>query len=51
MAHTCPVCGSYCTCGGDIDDMDLGMVPVHCECCVDDDEDYGFDEDDDNDYL
>ena len=28
MAHTCPDCGQYCTCNGDIDD-----------CCNDFDED------------
>lgn len=34
MAHTCPQCGSYCTCRGDWDDMDLG-IDYYCECCED----------------
>lgn len=24
MAHTCPNCGSFCTCNGDWDDIDFG---------------------------
>ena len=35
MAHTCPECGSYCTCNGDIDDIDWGE-DLMCECCPDD---------------
>lgn len=27
MAHTCPLCGCYCTCKGDWDDFDLGKLP------------------------
>lgn len=27
MAHTCPECGCYCTCSGDMEDMDLGILP------------------------
>jgi len=32
MAHTCPECYSYCTCNGDIDDIDWGEDYM-CVCC------------------
>lgn len=48
MAHSCPVCGSYCTCGGDWDDIDIGMLNINCECCNDDD-DYWEDDEEWND--
>lgn len=36
MAHKCPVCGAFCTCNGDIDDLCLGfeddvMACTHCD--------------------
>ena len=36
MAHTCPVCGAYCNCNGDIDDVCLDfeddvLACVHCD--------------------
>lgn len=35
MAHSCPVCGNYCTCGGDIDDCEFDNTPeqMACTCC------------------
>ncbi len=47
MAHSCPICDSYCTCGGDIDDMQFdGTVYqnncYHCECDNDDDDEIGY---------
>lgn len=32
MVHTCPECGSHCTCNGDWDDIDYGDDPDcgHC---------------------
>jgi len=33
MAHTCPDCGSYCCCNGDIDDCDWGES-LDCVCCL-----------------
>jgi hypothetical protein len=44
MAHSCPRCGSYCTCSGDWDDIDLGLdfPNCRCDCRV-------YDEDDEND--
>jgi len=55
MAHSCPECDSYCTCGGDIDDMQLDGTAeqIRCTCCLNrrwDDDDY-LDDDDDSDYL
>jgi hypothetical protein len=44
MAHTCPDCGSYCTCQGDWDDMDMGSWSK-CACCL------GKEEDFDREYL
>ena len=35
MAHTCIECGSYCTCHGDIDDIDFGEVDFCTHCPVD----------------
>ena len=35
MAHTCPECGQYCTCNGDIDDIDFGdgsEGQINCIC-------------------
>ena len=32
MAHTCPECGSYCTCNGDWDDIDFGE-DLDCHHC------------------
>lgn len=32
MAHTCPECSQYCTCQGDIDDVDFGERS-DCVCC------------------
>lgn len=32
MAHTCPECGDYCTCGGDWDDIDFGES-LDCRHC------------------
>lgn len=49
MAHTCPECGSYCTCQGDWDDVDFG-IKLNCICCIesdDYDDDDSFDEYDD----
>jgi hypothetical protein len=36
MAHTCPECGSYCTCNGDIEDMclDTEEAVIGCLCCA-----------------
>lgn len=52
MAHTCPICQTYCTCAGDIDDMDLGIVPKVCFCCIDkedeDDDDFDYGDCDDD---
>lgn len=44
MAHSCPICDSYCTCGGDIDDMQLDETEytINCTHCTDD---LDFDED------
>jgi hypothetical protein len=35
MAHTCPECGSYCTCNGDIDEdiYDFDADIKACTCC------------------
>lgn len=32
MAHTCPTCGNYCTCGCDIEDaiQDFNDFCIHC---------------------
>ena len=53
MAHTCPICGSLCHCGGDIDDLDFGerWDCEHCPYDEDEDEIYGdgFDDRDDDD--
>jgi hypothetical protein len=49
MAHTCPVCGQYCTCGGDWDDIDMGYDPDCTHCDLDDIE--GAETDDDDDYI
>jgi hypothetical protein len=44
--HTCPECGSACTCGGDIEDHNTGdgEFAQGCTCCaelpVDDDDVY-----------
>ena len=35
MAHTCPECYQYCTCNGDIDDIDFGEDPECTHCPVD----------------
>lgn len=51
MAHTCPYCDKYCTCSGDIDDIDMGYFEAcTCNCCDDeelDDNDFFDDEDTD----
>ena len=54
MAHTCPECGFICHCGGDIDDIVIGIAPprrycAHCqeEDLYDDGEEFFDDEDDD----
>ena len=47
MAHTCPDCGQYCTCGGDVDDIDWGDEgdgALNCSHCWDD----KFDHDNDD---
>jgi hypothetical protein len=50
MAHTCPECGSKCTCRGDWSDVILGE-DVNCLCCIDlDDEELDDYFDDDEDY-
>lgn len=51
MAHTCPHCGQYCHCGGDIDDICFGEK-LTCTCCYGDDEedDDFYDDWDDNDH-
>lgn len=49
MAHSCPNCFSYCTCKGDIDDIDMGVWDG-CECCCEcEDDDDDDDRDDPND--
>lgn len=45
MAHSCPVCGCTCHCGGDIDDIcfDSNEELDSCTCCdefEEDDEDF-----------
>lgn len=43
MAHSCPICDSYCHCGGDIDDIQLDGTEHQNSCnhCDDlDDEDW-----------
>lgn len=47
MAHTCPCCGNYCTCCGDIDDIDMGEWDgcKHWRECEND-----YDEDDEDYY-
>ena len=49
MAHSCPICDQYCTCGGDIDDMQLDGTEEqencsHCDNHDPDNNDYDFDE-------
>lgn len=36
MAHSCPVCGGICHCGGDIDDIcfDETEEMDDCTCCA-----------------
>lgn len=46
MAHTCPRCGSYCTCRGDWDDCDFG-ININCECDCSEDDDEELDDIDD----
>lgn len=48
MAHTCPVCGNHCHCGGDIDDLIFNDTAEQdcCICCEYEDSD-GSDFDDD----
>jgi hypothetical protein len=48
MAHTCPVCGNFCTCRGDWDDIDFG-IKYDCECCNDEEDDFDDDLEDDTD--
>ena len=47
MAHTCPDCGQYCNCNGDIDDicLDLPEDAMNCTHCLDE---YGVDYDDED---
>lgn len=36
MAHSCPECGMWCHCGGDIDDIECRTaewVYKNCDCC------------------
>lgn len=50
MAHTCPECGKYCTCGGDWDDIDFGEN-INCECpCWMEDNEFDDDPYEDPDY-
>ncbi len=51
MAHSCPVCGLACYCGGDIDDafdvdLDAEGDCVHCLGKDEDDDEDCFDVDD-----
>lgn len=46
MAHTCPICGMTCHCGGDIDDICFGESDEFCTHC-----DYDEDESDPDDEL
>jgi hypothetical protein len=50
MAHTCPVCGQTCNCGGDWDDICLEDPEdiENCTHCPDDDDsdEDGFDDTD-----
>jgi len=32
MAHTCPDCGQYCTCNGDIDDSEFNSEEALINC-------------------
>lgn len=32
--HSCPDCGVYCHCGGDIDDIDFGDTSPHADNCT-----------------
>jgi hypothetical protein len=41
MAHSCPTCDSYCTCRGDIDDMQLDETEFAHNCIHCDDSDDG----------
>lgn len=49
MAHTCPRCDQYCTCNGDIDDIDFGYSDKctrdHDGCTSDDWDDEGDNDD------
>jgi hypothetical protein len=41
MAHSCPECYQYCTCQGDIDDIDFGDDcdgADNCTCCLGNDD-------------
>lgn len=49
MAHTCPRCGSYCTCRGDCDDIDMGEWNK-CRCPCPDEDDFEDDDMLDDDY-
>lgn len=42
MAHSCPECGQWCHCCGDIDDCDVGdyYAVEHCTCCLSVDHDW-----------
>ena len=33
MGHTCPNCGQFCTCNGDIDDIDFGEDCPAADAC------------------
>jgi hypothetical protein len=55
MAHRCPSCDCFCTCCGDIDDIDMGEWDgckhwVECEGEDEDDDDW-LDEDFDDEGL
>lgn len=30
--HSCPDCGSRCTCHGDLDDLEMELEKASCEC-------------------
>ena len=52
MAHTCPVCGVTCYCGGDIDDicLDIEEDILGCNHCNEYEEPEDFEDYDECDY-